>query len=346
MMILLAILAFGLLIFVHELGHLLAAKGSGIRVNEFAIGMGPRLISFVKGETRYSLRALPLGGFCAMGEDDEFEGDDPAAFQNAKLRHRLLTLAAGSAMNLVLGFVLLVVLSANLNLIPTNQVARFAETATSNQLLMEGDYINRVDGSRTRTANDVLYEFSRSRDGVVDIEVIRDGQVLQLTGVRFHMHEIEGASFLVRDFVFYGARPTFFNVLANALNWTYSVARMVWGSLVDLITGRFGFNQVSGPIGVTTAIGGAVQAGLETSTWEAIQNFIYLVSVISVNLGIFNLLPFPALDGGRILFLFIEGVRRKPLPARFESIVNTAGFALLIGLIIFATINDVFRLIT
>ena len=341
--ILIAFLAFGLLIFVHELGHFVAAKMGGIQVNEFALGMGPKIVSFVRGETRYSLRLFPIGGYCAMEGADE-DSDNPRAFGSVRLYKRVTAIAAGSAMNLVLGFILLVILSANANLIGTNQVNRFHENATSSQWLMERDIITRIDGRRVRTANDVLHEFSRARDGVVDMEVIRDGERVRLTGVTFEMHEIDGISFLVRDFIFVGVPLTPLNVITNAANWTMSTIRMVWGSLIDLATGRFGFNQVSGPLGVTGVIGDAVAAGLETSVRDGILNLLYLVSVISVNLGVFNLLPFPALDGGRLIFLAIEGIRRKPAPAKLEYAVNTVGFILLIGLVIAVTVNDVFRL--
>jgi len=344
LMILVAFLAFGLLIFVHELGHYLAAKRGGIQVNEFALGMGPKLFSFVRGETTYSLRAFPIGGFCAMeGADEECDEDNPRAFNNVKLRHRFAAIAAGSAMNLILGFILLLVITSNANLIGTNQIAGFGRDATSDQWLEQMDTITRINGSRVRSTNDIMYEFSRSRDGVLDIEVIRGGERVLLTGVTFPMNEVEGISFLSHDIIFIGVEPTPLNVIGNAFNRTISVVRMVWGSLVDLATGRFGFNQISGPIGLTVTIGEAVSTGLEQSVREGVLNLIFLISVISVNLGVFNLLPFPALDGGRLIFLIAEGIRRKPVPARLEGAVNTAGFILLIGLIIMVTFNDIFR---
>ena len=338
--IIIALLAFGLLIFVHELGHFLAAKLGGIQVNEFALGMGPKLISFVRGETRYSLRLFPIGGFCAMEGADE-ESENPRAFNKVRLYRRVLAIAAGSAMNLVLGFLLLAILSASSNLIPTNQIGRFHENATSNQWLMEGDAITRINGNRVRTSNDILYQFSRARYGTLDMEVIRNGERIQLEGVTFEMREVDGVSFLIWDFIFLGVPRTPVNVITNAANWTVTVIRMVWGSLIDLVTGRYGFNQISGPIGVTTVIGDAVASGANIR--EGIINLLYIISIISVNLGIFNLLPFPALDGGRLIFLGIEAVRRKPAPLKLEAAVNTAGFILLIGLIIVVTVNDVFR---
>ena len=345
LMIIIALLAFGLLIFVHELGHFLAAKFGGIQVNEFALGMGPKLISFVRGETRYSLRTFPIGGFCAMeGLDEDSDDQNPRAFGRVKLHKRFAAIAAGSAMNLLLGFILIAIFSANQSLIATNQVAVFHENAVSNQWLMELDTITRINGSRVRNANDIMYHFSRSRDGVLDIEVMRDGERIQLTGVTFPMFEAEGTRFLARDLFFVGVQPTPQGVITDAFNRTTSAVRMVWGSLVDLVTGRFGFNQISGPIGLTVAIGETVTTGVERGgVREGALDLLFLVSLISVNLGIFNLLPFPALDGGRIIFLIVEALRRKPVPAKFESAVNTVGFALLIMLIIVVTFNDIFR---
>jgi len=345
LMILVAFLAFGLLIFVHELGHFLAAKLGGIQVNEFALGMGPKIISFVRGETRYSLRLFPIGGFCAMeGLDEESDEQNPRVFGKAKLRNRFAAIAAGSAMNLLLGFILLTIITASDSLLPTNQVAAFGQGATSNQWLAEGDTITRINGSRVRTFNDIMYEFSRSRDGVLDVEVIREGEHIQLTGVTFPMTDAEGVLILTRDFFVVGVEPTPGLVISNSFNRTVSVARMIWGSLIDLATGRFSFNQISGPVGLTVAIGETVATGVERGGLrEGAISLAFLVSVISVNLGIFNLLPFPALDGGRIIFLLIEGVRRRPVPAKYEAAVNTVGFALLIMVIIVVTFNDIFR---
>ena len=332
-----AIIVFGVIVFVHELGHYLAAKWAKIKINEFAIGMGPTLFSFEKKEIKYSLRAFPIGGFLAMeGENDESE--DTNAFCNTSVFKRIVVILAGAAMNLLLGLIILGFLSSQQALFGTTQIANFADDAVSSQVLQAGDTITRVNGNKVRTSNDLVYEFMRSRDGNMDIVVNRNGEALPVN-VQFRMDtppEDTSVQIIYLDFKVVGLEPTFLNTIGNTFNWTASIVKQVWGSFVDLVTGRFGFSQLSGPVGVTKAIGQASSAGYES--------LLLLVSFITVNLGVFNLLPLPALDGGRFIFLLIEAIRRKPLNARYEGAVNAAGFILLIGLMIIVTFNDVFKL--
>jgi len=349
-----ALLVFSILIFVHELGHFITAKLSGIQVNEFALGMGPKLFSFQPGETVYSLRLFPIGGFCAMEGEDE-ESDNPRAFGKAAIWKRAIVLVAGSAMNLLLGLLVLTWFSSQLNLIGTTQVARFAENAVTNQVLQQGDIITRVNGKRVRTSNDLQYQLMRDPDGVVEMEVERNGQLIPLT-VTFSMMEADQNIYLpVLDFMVVGIEKTPWRVVSNAFDWTGMYIKQVWGSLIDLITGRFTLAQLSGPVGVTSVISEAASSGYaagyqQGGFWEgfrqSLTNILYLMSFITVNLGVFNLLPLPALDGGRLLFLGIEAVRRKPLPAKYESVVTATGFLLLIGLIIVVTFNDIIKLVS
>lgn len=334
--ILIAILVFGLLIFVHELGHFLAAKWAGVTVNEFAMGMGPKLISRTRGETAYSLRLFPIGGFCAMEGENEDSGAT-GAFCNAPLYKRILITVAGSLMNLLLGLILLGILSSQQPLMGTTTIAKFDEGAVSSSQLRAGDEILKINGRRVRTNNDLVYEFQRDRDGVMEMQVLRDGEKLNLT-VAFRMEQMEeGINIINLDFKVVGVEPTAMGVIRNSFNWTGSIVKQVWGSFVDLITGRYTVNQLSGPVGVTTAIGQASSSG-----WKSL---LLLVSFITVNLGVFNLLPVPALDGGRMIFLLIELVRRKPISAKYEGWVHAVGFILLIGLMIFVTFNDVMKLL-
>ncbi len=353
--ILLAIFVFGVLIFVHELGHFIAAKKSGIQVNEFAMGMGPKLISFNRGETAYSLRLFPIGGFCSMEGEDE-ASEHPRSFYRASWGRRFLVMAAGSIMNLLLGLLVLIVLSAQLNLIPTTQVHSFSPEAVSDVSLRELDVILRVNGRRVRTGNDLQYEFMRDRDGVMDMVVRRNGQELTLPGVAFAMRAVPGTDveMAVWDFSIVGVEKTPVNVVANAFNWTGSLVRQVWGSFIDLLTGRYGIGQLSGPVGVTNVIGEAVAEGYEEGYAAggvrqgfavALESMFRLMAFIAVNLGVFNLLPLPALDGGKIFFLLIELVRRKPVPAKYEGWVHAVGFFLLIGLMVVVSIKDVLSLI-
>ena len=334
--IIIAILVFSALIFVHELGHFCACKLSGVRVNEFAIGMGPVIFKKTRGETQYALRLFPIGGFVAMEGEDE-ESGDPNSFGKASLWKRFAILLAGPVMNLVLGLFILVLLTSQQNMLGSTVVAGFYETSVSNSQLQVGDQILSVNGKRVRTDNDLSYQFQRDRDGVMDLEVLRGESKVLLRDVTFQMREVEeGIRILIIDFSVKGMPKTFFGVLGNAVNRTGSVVKEVWSSLTDLITGRYGLNQLSGPVGVTSAISQASHMG-----W---QTLLGLVAFITVNLGVFNLLPLPALDGGRLMFLLIELVRRKPVNPRYEGVVNAVGFMLLIGLVIFATFNDLTRL--
>ena len=336
--ILIAILMFGILIFVHELGHFAAAKWAGVRVNEFAIGMGPVILKKQKGDTQYSLRLFPMGGFVAMEGDDE-ESSDPHAFGRTKIYKRFVIMVAGAAMNLALGLVLVFILSNQLELFGTTIIHSFEEGATSSQWIEPGDKILRMNERRVYTSNDLFYEMMRDRDGIMDIEVQRGGDKLVLKDVQFKMEEISGVSFIYRDFRAYGVSPTFTGTIKHTFNWTASIIKQVWGSLVDLCTGRFKLNHMSGPIGITQQIGEV------TATGDSL-NLIYMMAMITINLGVFNLLPLPALDGGKLLFLLLEVIRRKPLNAKYEGYVHAAGFALLIGLMILVTFSDIRKLFT
>jgi regulator of sigma E protease len=346
--ILIAVLMFGLLVFVHELGHFLAAKWAGVRVNEFALGMGPALLRFDRGETRYAIRLFPIGGFVALDGDNELasgglaaleggESTDPKAFGNAKLYKRVIIMAAGAAMNLALGLVLVFYLSTQQNLFGTTVIANFEENAATSRWLQEGDELLRMNNHRVNTSNDMIYELTRDRDGIMDIEVLRGGERLLLRDVAFGMEETDGVSIIHLDFKVLGVQPSLPSTLRHTGNWTVSIVKQVWGSLVDLLTGRFGFHQMSGPVGITQQIGEVTAS----RNWD---NLILFVAFITVNLGVFNLLPIPALDGGRLLFLLVELIRRKPVNPKYEGYVHAAGFVLLIGMMIAVTFNDIVKL--
>ena len=347
-----SVLVFGAVIFLHELGHFVTAKLAGIQVNEFALGMGPRLFSFVRGSTRYSLRLLPIGGFVAMeGEDGEEEGDEEAlypdipadaprgcSFQQAPIWRRMVVIAAGAAMNMILGFAVLVALVSMQDSITSKTISGFRGDEMSRQTgLQVGDTILAINGRHCFVANDVVYEAARSEEAVADFTVLRDGQKVELQNVTFATAltgEQEGQYMI--DFTVLPMEKTVPNVLAEAGNWTISYARLIWRSLVDLVTGRVEVTQLSGPIGIVQAISQAVSIGLDS--------VLSIMALITINLGIFNLLPLPALDGGKLVLLVVEKIRRRPLPARYESAINLAGFALFMALMVFVAFNDVLRL--
>lgn len=337
--ILLGLLVFGLMIFVHELGHFLCAKATGVRVNEFALGMGPTLFKFGKGETTYALRLFPIGGFVSM-EGEEEESDDEGSFSRKPVWKRLIIVLAGAVMNLLLGFLLLLSLVLMKDALASKTISNFDQAAVSNvgdNALQIGDEIVKINGKSINIGNDISYALIRDKDGIVDFTVRRDGELVELKGVAFDMYDIaEGQRAIVLDFKVLPLEKTFGSVLHEAFFWTVSIGDLVWGSLIDLVTGNFALNQLSGPVGVVTVIGEAASVGFDS--------LLLMIAFITINLGIFNMLPFPALDGGRFVFLIVEGIRRKPINPKIENGINMAGFALLILLMIVVTVNDVIKL--
>ncbi len=333
-----SVLVFGSVIFIHELGHFIVAKLSGIKVNEFSMGMGPRLFGFTRNETEYSLRALPIGGFVAMeGEDEESENE--GAFNKAPVQNRIAVVVAGAVMNLLLGFAVLTFLVSQQSAITSRTISQFHEGATTAQTgLQVNDEIIAVNGRRCYIANDIIYEFARTQDGIADFTVRRNGEIVKLEDVTFQTYTDEnGYKQMVIDFYVYPEEKTFTSVIDEAAKWTVSLARMIFLSLVDLITGNVAINQMSGPVGIVTVISEAASIGIE--------NVLLILAMITINLGIFNLVPFPALDGGRLLFLLIELVRGKPINQKYEILVNTAGMIILLGFMAFVTFSDVTKLI-
>ena len=334
--ILLALLIFSVIIMIHELGHFAAAKAFGVKVEEFSIGMGPALLHFQGKETRYSLRAIPMGGYVQM-EGEDSESQDPRAFCRQKAWKRFVIVSAGAVMNLLLGFVVAVAMVSMKGYVGTAQIVRFEENAQSSQVLQQGDEILSINGSRIFIDQDIVYTLVRDEDGLVDMTVLRQGEKLQLQ-VPFATQTLsDGTHVVVLDFKVLATPQTFFNTIRYGIGWNISVARQVWMTLFDLITGRYGLNQLSGPVGTTQVIGQASSYGL--------GSLLMIVGFITVNLGVFNLLPFPALDGGRLLFLVVEMIRRRPVPARYEGYVHAAGFLLLMALMVTVTYQDILRLI-
>ncbi len=384
--ILAAILVFGIIIIVHELGHFLMCKLMGVRVNEFAIGMGPKLLQFGKKETKYTLRLLPIGGFCAMEGEDEgsptpsalggsdggteqaalSEGGeeepeqvqpDPRAFPNKKVWRRILIVVAGAVMNLLLGYVLLVAYYGIFTVPDQSGEARFSSTivaslsedALSYQTgLRVGDEIIKIDGKRTMTDSDVAMLMQSDEDGIMDITVKRevDGKrkTVLLEDVQFQLEKQEnGRNRLIYDFKVLGIKKTPWTTLVQAGKMEYSVATLIWRSLGDLVTGKYGINDLSGPVGTVNIIGDAVA---QANTSEGMQTLLMLVVMITVNVGIFNLLPLPALDGGRLIFLIFEGIFRRPVPAKYEGMVHFIGLLLLLLLMVVVTFSDIWKIVT
>lgn len=336
--VLLMVLVFGVLIFIHEFGHFFAARRFGVTIKEFAIGMGPTLFSWKskKYDTKYALRLFPIGGFVSMVGEDE-ESDDENAFCNKKVWKRMIIVAAGAVMNLVLGFLLVMLVVLLQGPIGSTTVARFEEGAISSSQLQVGDEILEVDGTRVHSGNEVLYEIMNKGYEPIDIKVKRNGEKIVIEDVAFPTIEQDGAVFGDVDFKVFQEPRTFPNLMKQTLFRSVSAVKMVYDSLIGLFSGRFGIDAVSGPIGVAEAVGDAAKTGY--------LNFIYIVAVLTINLGVVNLLPFPALDGGRFVMLVIEGIRRKPLNRNVESYINLAGIVILFAFMIFVSFKDVIKLI-
>ena len=374
--IILALLVLNLLVMIHELGHFIVAKLNGVRVNEFAIGMGPRLLKWGKGETVYSMRAFPIGGFCAMEGEDEGAPTPPALGGNAdrdgaedglrsfackKVWQRISIVVAGAVMNLLLGYALLLVYNGALTeppanydkvLFPTTTIARLdADTSAHQSGLRAGDTIVEVNGRRIRMDSDLTMEMQNDADGVLQMSVLRptdDGEEkVVLDAVRFTVRQDAetGRQYLQYDFSLLGVERTFLNTISYSFKQEVSIATIVWRTLVDMVQGDYGLNDLSGPVGtvdiIADAVGDAVDDEHSLAAWRSL---IMLMTMITVNLGVFNLLPLPALDGGRLLFLLWEGITRKPVPAKYEAMVHFIGIVLLLLLMLVITYSDLTKL--
>lgn len=441
-LILIGVLLFELIIFIHEFGHFITAKKSGIKVNEFSLGMGPKIFSFGKGETKYSLRIFPIGGFCAMEGEDE-ESPEPRAFNNAKVWKRMIVVIAGAVMNIILGFVLMFVVVVQQDAYSSTEVQSFPATSFSSCTgLQSGDVIKEINGYGISTSMDFNYPISTAElktvDGSIlqiykedcgnnlynmavslvqdknnklsdeqvskvnellskstneivkakskedaysvyenyykeindacgiknykvekiveketrkrytaDILVERNGEEKLLKNVQFFTYTTKDNSDpqVSIDFYVKPIEKTFGSVISQTFKQTISTCKMIYASLGGLLTGKFGLKDMSGPIGIASAVTTVASESLSSGFMSAVNSIIYVMMIITVNLGLFNMLPFPALDGGRFVFLIIEAIRGKSVPRKVEAIVNGIGMGLLILLMILITANDIFKLI-
>ena len=347
--ILVAVLIFGILIMTHELGHFVVAKLCGVRVNEFSICMGPKIFQKKIGETTYSLRCLPIGGFCAMEGEDE-KSQDPRAFTSAKAWKRAAILVAGSAMNFLTGFLIMVVLHSTLSTVVTTKIEGFYEGCPleSEQGLQAGDEIYRIDGHRVYLNDNITMLLGRNADGVYDLEIIRDGKHMYLHDfpmVKQNYETDQGTAYLY-GLTFATEECSFGTVLEQAWYRTIDFGRMVWLGLSDLIGGLVSVKEMSGPVGIVSVISETGKASATTA--DAVLNIAYLAAFIAVNLAVMNMLPIPALDGGRVFFLIIttvaEKLFRRKIDPKYEGYIHAAGMILLLLLIAFITLQDVWKL--
>lgn len=346
--VIIAILVFGFLIFIHEFGHYITARIFKVTINEFSIGMGPRLFTYDSKKTKikYSLAMLPIGGFVAMAGEDGANpetADDPNTFDKKPAWQRFIITAAGAFVNILAGFLAMILLTALINIGDT-KVAEFVpkeetgfDVSSEESGLLVGDEIIRVNGKRVKILDELSYEIMRQGYKPVDLTVIRDGKETVLEDVVFPSMSEEEQTFGAMDFRVKRVEKNLGRVLGFSVRKSALIVRMCWESIYDLITGRYTLAAVSGPVGISSAIGDAAAEGF--------TSLLYIVTLISINLGVMNLLPIPALDGGRILTILIEMITGKKLPPRVEGMINGIGLALLLLLSAVILVKDVFQLI-
>ncbi len=410
--ILIAILFFGLIIVIHEFGHFIFAKLFGVKVNEFAIGMGPTVLKKQGKETKYALRLFPIGGFVSMEGEGE-ESDDERAFCNQKVWKRMIIISAGAVFNLILGFILCIILVCGEDYIATKRVDSFHKTAISNSQLAVGDEILEIDGKRVFSNYDITFLMQRNGTGKYDFLVLRDGEKLELKDVPFTLQtsgnfayqdctissvssalkkagledgdkilsvngekvetddaliaairadedfiynfelsregeiltftDVKLATVTIFDFWVAPEEKGFANVVSNSFGYAFSMGRMVYLSLFDLVRGQYGLNDLSGPIGTISVITDIAEESIVQTDYTTL---FLLLAMITINIGLFNLLPVPALDGGHLFFMFFELIFRKKIPAKYESYIHAAGLVLLLVFMAVISASDIWKWIS
>lgn len=333
--IILAILFFGLIITVHEAGHFSFAKLFKVKVNEFSIGMGPKILSRKKGETAYSWRLLPIGGFVSMEGEDE-DSEDERAFNNVSCWKRIIIVAAGAVINIILGLVIVAVM---LGISDSYSGTRFIHSFTDGGKsvaemngLKTKDKILKIDGKNVFYYTDVYYLASRDTGTTSDVTVLRNGEKVELEDIVFPADSI----------IMLGRDKSAGTVFADTFKESVSICRMVWLSLYDMVTGKYSVKDISGPVGVVSMVSEVAENSAKTADYTSL---LTILALITINIGLFNLLPLPALDGGRLLFLLIELVRRKPVNRKYESWINAAGMILLLSFMAAITFKDIWMLV-
>ena len=351
MSILFAILLFSLLIFVHELGHFMAAKASNVQVNEFSMFMGPAIFKKQKGETLYSLRCIPIGGYCAMEGEDK-DTDNPRSFQKAAWWKRLIILLAGSFMNFIIGFLIVVIVNAS-SLMVTMQIdyLRDGSSLLENNGLRAGDVILQMDGRDISNNADFSAALQQDPEKTTfDVLVERDGEQVLLEGVLMELREF-AADEHGEAGKFYGItwatrKLTFPEVITTSWNDCVYFVKMVWMSIGMIFTGQAGLQDMSGPVGIVSMMNDMANAS--SSTLAAVLNLLYFGGFIAINLGVMNLLPIPALDGGRAVALLlttaIQGITKKKIDTKYEAYIHAAGMVLLLGFMALILFKDIFTI--
>lgn len=350
MFIIVAILIFGILIAVHELGHFIMAKTCGVKVNEFSIGMGPAVFKKQKGETLYSMRLIPIGGYCAMEGEDE-DSEDPRSFGSKNPIQKILILVAGSFTNFMTGLLIVVILFSSYSAFASNEIAGFADgfELSGENGLMAGDKIISVDGERIHYADDFSVFMARANGENVTIVVNRGGKNVTLRDFPLQLREYTSDGVTSRRYgINFGLiEGNFFSRLQYSFYTAGNFVRDVRMGLGDLITGRAGIEDMAGPVGIVTVISDVAEQSDTVRT--AIMNVAYLCAFLAINLAVMNMLPIPALDGGRVFFVLINAVytliTKKTIDPKYEGYIHTVGLILLLALMAVVMFNDIRRLI-
>lgn len=332
MTIIYAIIIFCLLIFVHEFGHFIVAKLCGVKVNEFAIGMGPALFKKRKGETLYAVRAFPIGGYCAMEGEDE-ESEDERAFNNKPAWQRALVLIAGSFMNLLTAVLLLIIISAWIGQ-PTTTVDKVAEGSPAYEAgLLSNDKIVAVDGRQVSQWSDIINYMGKSQEETAELTIIRDGS--QMTVVSRLEYDKEAGRNKIGITATSEHNPG--TAVVSGVKNTWNMTVMMYSVLKQLFTGDVSIKELSGPVGIVYAVNDSAKSG--------VVYVVYLAALLSLNLAIINMLPLPALDGGRLLFLIIRRITGKRVTDEMEGKIHFIGIVLLLLLMVYVTWNDIIKFI-
>lgn len=338
------ILILGIMIFVHELGHFIAAKKFGVFVEEFSLGMGPAILKKQGKETLYSLRLLPLGGYCAMrGENETVE--EEGSFSALKPWKRFIVLVSGAAMNVLLALILFMIICFSQKAVITNKVGSVAGDDVPASVFEVGDEIIKLDGTRVNIYSDIRLKMMINKGESVDVTVLRNGEKLtfNLTPYKTENGFKFGFSPLVE-------KNTPLTALENGFYETAFSVKSVFWTIKQMIAGTIGLESVAGPVGMATVVDDVVDSANEIEDnnqriYVLILSIFNLMALIGANLGVMNLLPLPALDGGRILFVLIEMIIGKKVPEKFEAAVHAAGFVLLMILAVIVTWSDIMKLI-
>ena len=351
MSIVFAVLLFSFLIFIHELGHFVAAKLSGVQVNEFAMFMGPALFKWKRGETEYSIRCIPIGGYCAMEGEDK-DTDDPRSFQKAAWWKRLIILVAGSAMNLVAGVLILTLVFAPAKQFIVPQIAHMEEGCllAGEDGLQVGDRFLEVDGEKIYVQSDFSMILSLNSGNVHDLVVERDGKKVVLDDFLMEKAEFpneDGTTSLRYGFSFATVEATFANKADYVFKSAVNIVRTVRISLQMLLTGQAGLQEMSGPVGIVQMMSDTAEAS--ETTLDALLNMLYFGGFIAINLAVMNMLPFPALDGGRVVCLLlttaVETVTKRKIDSKYEGYLHGAGMVLLLLLMAVIMFKDIFVIV-